>query len=775
MYSYTWDEDTGGILLNSSPLKFSKEPRPVYYKELDLLGFDKHWKYEKNDLYPYMWAEANNYFYRGRLVAKTKGGSLYTAPKIIIIDKPEPNDQPLRFVDVPAMVEKNKGILEKLVQETIKKVYNTYMKYKNKVDVFHVSYSGGKDSEVTLDIVQRALPHNAFIVLFGDTGMEFPDTYNAVNFVKSECKKNQIEFYTATAGFNPIDSWKKFGIPSSTLRWCCGVHKTAPQLLKLREITGNQNLREMSFVGIRNSESITRSKYQYISYSKKHNSQYSCNPILEWNSAEVYLYIYYRKLYMNKAYIKGSNRAGCLFCPMATEKSDYINYHLYTDKVEPFLEIIKNQYIGGNNDPNLLNSYLENKGWKARKNGRDLCIGIDDFIEQKIGDKIIIKCKNNNSWKEWIKTVGLLDKDVNIYRLEIGKSLIFYFSVRDTSDGYLEFYFDSEQVKQNIVEFKNIKNVLKKTHSCISCRYCESNCPYGNISFDNKKVTISDNCIKCGLCNKLDNGCMIFNSLILPKGTGTMKKGSIDEYGTHPVQMSWLEEFVKNKETFHHNNHLGTAMLPMFMKFLRNAEILDKDNQFNEFTQLIFKKGLNSEYLWAIILTNLSYSRQFGWLIKNLDFNTNYSQSEIKDMISQVLFSKSGPGNIANCYKRISELPFSEVGFGKVCGKDKNGFIFTRTPWRKPNSLVILYSLYKFAEACDGYYQFTLTRLLDHDIESNGVSPTQIFGIERDKMQKILTGLDMNYHDFISASFTLNLDTITLNSEKTSADVLELF
>ena len=70
MYSYEWDAQTGGLLLNSSPLSFSKEPRPVYYKELDILGFDKYWNYAKNDTYPYMWAEANNYFYRGRLVVK---------------------------------------------------------------------------------------------------------------------------------------------------------------------------------------------------------------------------------------------------------------------------------------------------------------------------------------------------------------------------------------------------------------------------------------------------------------------------------------------------------------------------------------------------------------------------------------------------------------------------------------------------------------------------------------------------------------------------------
>ena len=166
MYSYEWDPETGGLLLNSSPLQLSKEPRPVYYKELDILGFDRYWKYDRNDSYPYMWAEANSYYYRGRRVAKTKGGSLYTAPEIILEEEPEPAGAPLRFVDVPAMVEKNHDLLEQLAQDTIKKIYNTYVDYRNKVDVFYVAFSGGKDSIAVLDLVQRALPHNEFEALF---------------------------------------------------------------------------------------------------------------------------------------------------------------------------------------------------------------------------------------------------------------------------------------------------------------------------------------------------------------------------------------------------------------------------------------------------------------------------------------------------------------------------------------------------------------------------------------------------------------------------------
>ena len=84
---------------------------------------------------------------------------MYAAPEIILIEEPEPAGYPLRFIDVPAMVLKNRDIMEQLVQDTIKKIYNTYVEYKSKVDVFYVAFSGGKDSVVALDLVQRALPH----------------------------------------------------------------------------------------------------------------------------------------------------------------------------------------------------------------------------------------------------------------------------------------------------------------------------------------------------------------------------------------------------------------------------------------------------------------------------------------------------------------------------------------------------------------------------------------------------------------------------------------
>lgn len=98
-----------------------------------------------------------------------------------------------------------------------------------------------------------------------------------------------------------------------------------------------------------------------------------------------------------------------------------------------------------------------------------------------------------------------------------------------------------------------------------------------------------------------------------------------------------------------------------------------------------------------------------------------------------------------------------------------------RIPWLSPEPKVILYSLYKYAEACDGYYQFSMSRLYDNNVESNGVSPAKIFGIEEEEMKKILKGLSIKYPELISATFTFDLDNINLREDKTAQDVLDLF
>lgn len=772
MYSYEWDIKTGGLLLNSSPLPFSKEPRPVYYKELDILGFDKYWNYDKNDAYPYMWAEANNYWYRGKLVAKTKGGSLYSAPELLIVEEPEPENAPLRFVDVPGMVDKNKGLIEKLTQDTIKKVFNTYARFKDKVDVFYVAFSGGKDSIVTLDIVQRALPHNSFKVLFGDTGMEFPDTYDTVGIIEKECHHQGIEFIRAKSDLNPHCTWKQFGSPSKVTRWCCSVHKTSPQILALRNNLGKIDFTGMAFVGVRASESASRSEYDYISLGEKHKGQYSCNPILEWNAAELYLYVYSENLHLNEAYKKGNNRAGCLVCPNVSEKNAYFRRTCYPKEVDEYMNIIADLYKESIPTEEKMKEFLENTGWKARMNGRDVSIDIG-CTELMSGDKYILKVrKPKNDWREWIKTIGVLLNESSPYRIDFRRNE-YSFEVIELADGY-EVVLDKYLAKTAPLFVKLLKNVFHKAACCIGCHECEADCQKGCITMINGKVKISENCVRCSQCHKVDRGCLIYKSLEMPKGGSKMETKSLNCYSTHAPKKEWINQYFSQKNEFVTNNSLGSQMFSFFKRFLRDAELIDGDN-FSEFAKIIDYIGIDELKSWGLILTNLVYSPQINWFVKNVKMNEKSSKEYITSMLVDSGTNERAANDIFRSFVRFVELPFAEVGMG-FSEKEKNRVIsVTRTPWQNPDPRVILYSLYKFAENCGDYYQFTLSRLLNHEIDSDGVSPTEIFGLDREQMEKILNGLSVNYPEFIAVSFTLELDNITLRNDKASKDVLELF
>lgn len=773
MYAYTYDEQTGGLLLTSSPLAFSKEPRPVYYKELDILGFDRYWNYAKNDAYPYMWAEANNYYYRGRKVAQTKGGSCYTAPEISILEEPEPNGEPLRFIDIPAMVEKNRGILEGLAQDTIKEAYNTYRKYKNKADVFYVAFSGGKDSIVTLDIVQRALPHNAFKVLFGDTGMEFPDTYDVVKKVKEYCAEQDIDFIQAKSEYDPEYTWSMFGPPATVTRWCCSVHKTAPQVLALRNQTGKSDFTGMAFIGIRASESLARSEYDYISLGEKHKGQYSCNPILEWNSAELYLYIYSENLLLNEAYKKGHRRAGCLVCPRAAERNDFMSHAWYPEEFDKFIRIIEKMYQKGFTTDEALKKFVENGGWKARKNGRDLPIEIGYSESKTRGKQILTIDSPRTDWKEWIKTVGVLLNDSSPYTI-LFRSKEHQFVLTETERGYRVFI-DEELAKSDPLFVKLLKNVFRKAACCINCRECEADCHNGCISMKNGQVSISDRCIHCSECHKVDKGCLIYKSLEMPKGGLIMSANkSLNCYSHHAPKMEWFTQYFNYKNDFDQKHSLGSQMYSFFKRFLRDAELLDESG-FSHTAEVIDKISLDNLSSWGIMLVNLSYTPQINWYVKRLNMFETYNKEYALSLLVNDGAKESWVNDIWSSFGRFVELPFNEVGMGHSDKEKRHVISITRTPWQNPDPRVILYSLYKFAEGCGGYYQFTLGRLLNHEIDSDGVSPTEIFGIDRDQMEKLLTGLSVNYPEFINASFTLDLDNITLRSEKTSQDVLTLF
>ncbi len=777
MYSYKWDEATGGLLLDSAPLSFSKEPRPVYYQELDILGFDKHWNYEKNDAFPYMWAEANSYWYRGHKVAQTRGGSLYTAPELILLEEPEPEGKALRFVDIGGMVEKNRELMEQLVQDTIKKVYNTYVHYKDKADIFYVAFSGGKDSVVLLDIVRRALPSDDFIVIFGNTDMEFQDTLLFVDETREYCKRFGITFYEAKAPYSSKTSWRHFGPPSRRVRWCCSVHKTAPVVNKIRKLYGKQ-CRSVMITGVRADESASRADYDEFSMGKKVTGQYSFHPLLEWASSEVFLYTYSLCLPINPLYKRGFNRVGCIMCPNSSEKHEYLKQAQYPKEIEPFCELITSNTrkdMSGENRETFLNT----GGWKARLSGRELRVKEEErvVVEEKKNATHIIVRNLKADWKTWYKTIGDLIDEHPVYNMEFkGVWRVCKFVELTTNESV--FVIDKKENSKNHIEFIYLfKSVLIKSQYCIRCLGCVAECPFGNIVMNEDTFDISDSCIRCHACLRIRYACYYYDSI---RGSMNMRKlKGINRYLSVGVEAQSIVRYFQDS-SFEPGNRKTDVMFG----FLNDAGVTSR-RQITKFGEIVKHIGLENDSIWALMICNLVYTPAFGWYLKNVPFNEQYTENMLSIDMGDAATNKAKL-EFWNGFKTIlhTNEAFKRIGIGVpdvtekeyITGEIRRSMNYiVRKPWTSPDPKVILYSLFKFAEACGDYYAFTLSRLLNHDIESDGVSPTQIFGIGREEMQGLLIGLGVNYPEFIRVTFTHDLDNINLEREKTSHDVLSLF
>ena len=789
MYNYHYDEQTGGILLEDNISEFSKEPRPVYSSELDLFGFDKYWDYPKDDTRPIMWAESSNYVYRGKIVAKVKGGSLYNKPELIITHEGEGISE-LTPVDVESMVEKNRSTLESLVNNTVKRVYNTYSKYKSKVDIFYVAFSGGKDSIVALDIVQRAIPHSDFVVIFGDTMMEYPDTYETVNKIQSECENNEIRFFIAKHQNDPNETWVQFGPPGNMIRWCCTVHKSVPQMEKLREITGKVDFSSFAFTGVRGDESLSRSGYDFLNIGAKANGQYSYHAILNWGSAELYIYLFERGIDIPVSYKKGNSRVGCLMCPMSPPKHDYVKNKLYPKDMGKFIDLIKKTSRIQFDEELPIENAIDTGSWKKRRSGAGLLSTIDchkTIIEDGKTTFLVFKTISND-WKEWMKTLGtVMNIDERHYIINYkGKEHEIVYD--ETNDG-CSFTIMGNRAKHELEFISYFRSIVIKTVYCVKCGACAVNCPDGQISMK-PNLVVGDHCKHCLKCHEMHGRCVRYNSIKNTLAEGKSVKG-IDRYATFGFKKSWVSSYFKYMDDFWDNNsELGTKMLDSFCKFLDDSGLAvskreagsDKWSRYKatDLTKILSSVGVDSEETWGIILINLAYTPQINWYINNISPNENYSADRLYEMLENVMEGDpkgKGKRNVISSLKNI--LIYTPIGDSLGLGicdyvEKTNGITLNsvrRDSWENPDPLAILYGMYKYSEYAKTY-QYNLSEMYDNP--DMALSPNNIFNIPLNRFRNVISGLSVNYPEFISSSFTLDLETIDLNKDKKAEDVLKL-
>ncbi len=185
-----------------------------------------------------------------------------------------------------------------------------------------------------------------------------------------------------------------------------------------------------------------------------------------------------------------------------------------------------------------IEEFMNIGGWKARRSGKELSFAKDYSIENYEKGVLSIKLlRQLTDWKEWIKTIG----DVNY--LENGNVEIIYegkpyLIIVEEKEGETDFIVNiGSNTKNDIYFMSALKTVIRKSAYCIGCRVCEANCPNGFISMHDGIVKIDDKCVKCKKCHDVFHGCLVANSMRLPKGE--KKMGSIDRYGNMGIEYSW--------------------------------------------------------------------------------------------------------------------------------------------------------------------------------------------------------------------------------------------
>ncbi|MCE5298416.1 MAG: phosphoadenosine phosphosulfate reductase family protein [Methanoregulaceae archaeon] len=197
----------------------------------------------------------------------------------------------------------NARVLEEAEAEAIRFIRNVSSNYTRQATV---SYSGGKDSLATLLLVMKAI--GRVPLLFADTGLEFPETYQNVEDVAA---LYELEVVRSDGGSRFWEAFARNGPPAVNRRWCCSACKLLPLYDAILGRWGEC----LSFIGQRRYESFRRKESSRVFKNGIVKNQVSAAPIQNWTALHVWLYLFRENAPFNPLYAERLDRIGCYMCP----------------------------------------------------------------------------------------------------------------------------------------------------------------------------------------------------------------------------------------------------------------------------------------------------------------------------------------------------------------------------------------------------------------------------------------------------------------------------